>query len=398
MFSRFPLLYIAILYVFSRKDKVVFFMQQFALLIISLCIAVIICAFSVMNGFTEQVKSSILSKASAITIIANTPNKENFVEASQTYNKGFKPFNIKNEEINEIKFIHNVYTFISIGNERYRANIYEDKGISKINSALKQKMLEKQVEEITIFDPFSYSGFTGSLSRSKQFKDFTLDEKIKEQGFVIYLDEQDYQKIIKSKHLINYNKININLFDNDNVQDVAEKIKESANLKEVEIKTWQDYQPDLMNALRLQKKIFLLLYVIMFTLLCAIIISTSIAFFKEKRKDWALLKMLDVIPYSVQKIFLYKNIITFLLSTVLGIILGYLLTIYSNEIIEFLTDSMGSSVKAEQIFGVDKITYQFKINDFITIISFSFGVFLINFLVLLKVFQKESISNILKGN
>lgn len=377
-------------------------MQQFAMLIISLCIAVILCAFSVMNGFSDQVKKSILSKASAITIINKVSDPENFLEASKIYNKGFSEMNIKDERISSIEYVRNNYTLVSIKRATYKINVFEKKDQLepiKISLELKRKMDEFDADSITVYDPHSGSALSGGkLTRYKTYDNFKIisNKDNKERGYAIFMSEEEYRnQINRSK---NYNKININLIDDEESELVANTIKEQLNNTNLDIKIWQELKPEILDAVRLQKKIFLLLYVIMFTLLCAIIVATSIAFFKEKRRDWALIKILDVIPYSVEKIFAYKNLMTFAISTTVGLILGYLLTIYSNEIISMITKFGGASAKVQDMFGLDRISYKFIASDFIILIAFSLFVFCVNFVVLLKVFKKESISNILRSN
>ncbi len=403
MFERFPLLYIAILYVFSTKDKIVFFMQQFALLIISLCIAVIICAFSVMNGFEDQITRSILEKTSAITITSKVNDFDNFLESAKIYNNGFNVIPIENKKISKMENIKNSYTIVTIGKLSYRVVVYEENDLEfpiVISKELMGKLNELGYEDIKLYDPGSYQALAGGkLTKYKQYSknELTVFEKKLEKyelSYVVLLSKEEYRKLIKGKKT---NKINIDLHDIEEVDSVAELLRKSYG-KNIEVKTWKEVKPEIINAVRLQKKIFLLLYTIMFILLCAIIVATSIAFFKEKRKDWALMKLLNSIPYSVEKIFAYKNIITFILSTTIGITVGYIFTIYSNEIINVLIYLSESSVRAEDMFGVNRISYQFRVSDFILTIAFSLVVFIVNFIVLLAVFKKENVSTMIRGN
>jgi lipoprotein-releasing system permease protein len=403
VFERFPLLYIAILYVFSTKDKIVFFMQQFALLIISLCIAVIICAFSVMNGFEEQITRSILEKTSAITVTAKVNDFDNFLESAKIYNNGFSIEPIESEKISKMENVKNSYTIVTIGRLSYRVVVYEANDLEfpiVISKELMNKLNELGQEDIKLYDPGSYQAMAGGkLTKYKQYlkKELTVfDKKLEkyELSYVVLLSKEEYRKLIRGKKI---NKINIDLYDIEEVDSVAELLRKSYG-KNVDVKTWKEVKPEIINAVRLQKKIFLLLYTIMFILLCAIIVATSIAFFKEKRKDWALMKLLNSIPYSVEKIFAYKNIITFILSTTIGVTVGYIFTIYSNEIINVLIYLSESSVKAEDMFGVNRISYQFRVSDFMITIAFSLVVFIINFIVLLAVFKKENVSTMIRGN
>jgi hypothetical protein len=50
------------------------------------------------------------------------------------------------------------------------------------------------------------------------------------------------------------------------------------------------------------------------------------------------------------------------------------------------------------MFGVNRISYQFRVSDFMITIAFSLVVFIINFIVLLAVFKKENVSTMIRGN
>ncbi len=406
MFEKNPLLYISIKYLFFTKDKVVFFMQQFSLLVISLSIAVIFAAFSVMNGFEDKIKTKILKQTAPIVVTSNLKDKDDYLSTILDYNQGFTfdTSNIKNSEINEIQAIRHNFSFLVLEKnnkeESFKVSIIEDplqKELLSINKLLENKLKSFKLSEFILVQPNSYNKDNKKFSK---FKSYFINDEINirkgdSQYYEVYLSTKEWDKFINNK---NINKINIFLNDPNNANTVKSELVSNNFNHNYEIKTWMDVQPQLLNALQLQRKIFWLLYLVMFILLSAVIISTNIAFFKEKRKDWALLTILNIVPNSVIKIFAYKNIFTFLLTSFIGICLGALISIYSNELISFMFNLSKTKMNREYFFGIDKITYLFSIKDIILILSFSFFTFLLNFIVLSLVFKKENMSNIIKGN
>lgn len=398
VFKRFPLLYIAWVYVFSTKDKIVFFMQQFACLIISLCIAVILSCFSVMNGFNQQIKDSILDKVAPIIIVPHITDTNDPKNAILAYNQGFKKFNIENQHITKVEYLRSQRTMFKVENALYQVMVYEDPlqiAPLAINSFTKNKLFINKQSNLILIDPSSYNGLVGSLSRFKKYSDIPPNDRT-DDSYAFTVSSSEYQKLF---HNDAYNIIYIYLKDVDQAPAIANEIKEqipSFERNHVEVKSWQDLKPELFDAIKLQRKIFVLIYIILFSLLCAIIISTNVAFFKEKRKDWALYKILDVMPLSVERIFLYKNIISFIMSTSLGFIFGYLFTIYSNSIIDFIGQLMNIDTRFQTMFGTNKITYQFRLDDFLLISYFSFAIFFINFIILVWIFRRENVAQFLK--
>lgn len=406
MFEKNPLLYISIKYLFFTKDKIVFFMQQFSILVISLSIAVIFAAFSVMNGFEDKIKTKILKQTAPIVITSNVRDKDDYLSSIAEYNQGFN-FDtsiISLSEINEIQAIRNNFSFLVLEHkdkeENFKVSIIEDpnqKEMLSINKLLDNKLKNFKVNEITLVQPNSYDKQKRKFSK---FKSYFIGEEIKIRKnespyYEVYLSTKEWDRFIGIKSI---NKINIFIQDPNNATTVKDELVNQYFNNNYEVKTWMEFQPQLLNALQLQRKIFWLLYLVMFILLSAVIVSTNIAFFKEKRKDWALLTILNVFPNSVIKIFAYKNIFTFLLTSFIGIFLGSLISIYSNELIAFMFNLSNTKINREYFFGIDKITYLFSIKDIILILSFSFITFLLNFIVLSFVFKKENMSNIIKGN
>ena len=406
MFEKNPLLYISIKYLFFTKDKIVFFMQQFSILVISLSIAVIFAAFSVMNGFEEKIKTKILKHTAPIVVTSNLKEKYDYLLTLEDYNKGFQ-FDInkiQHSQITSIEPIRNNFSFLVIERgdkeESFKVNIQEkpeQKETISINKSLFNKIKNFKTNEITLVQPNSYDKKNRKFSK---FKTYFIGEKIVIHKNDInmnevYLSSKEWNKFIDNQ---NINKININIDETNDASTIRDDLVKNYFNNNLEVKTWMDSQPQLLNALQLQRKIFWLLYLVMFILLSAVIVSTNIAFFKEKRKDWALLTILNVIPNSVIKIFAYKNIFTFLLTSFLGIFLGSLISIYSNEIISIMFSISKTKMNKDYFFGIDTITYLFSIKDIILILSFSFFTFLLNFVVLSLVFKKENMSNIIKGN
>lgn len=409
MFKKFPLLYIALMYLFSTKDKIVFFMQQFASLVISLCIGVIICCFSVMNGFTNQAKESFFKYTppiiiSTIDLKHNDINKDNLVE----YNQGFVLPTLKNKHIVGVEYIRNQMTSFEINKRQYYGLAYEvikQQEPFGINERVAQNMnVDKNVlssyhtdensKKITVIDPNSYNSLIGGVTRRKSYDTYRIYQNT-ENSPTLYFSNEEYQKLF---HNTNYNSVKIYLDNTDYVNEVVADLKHQLNNSNIIVNGFSYEESPIFETIQLQKKIFVLIYVIMFILLCSIIVSSNVAFFKEKRKDWALFKILNPLPYSVEIIFLYKNILSFLITTILGLGIGILFTIYSNEIIGTMGYFMqNKALMTTTLFGSNKITYQFLLNDFLLILVFSFLIFFLNFIILLAIFRKENVANFLKA-
>ena len=390
MLKIFPLFYVALMYSFSAKDKIVFFMNQFAMFCSVLTIGLIICIFSIMNGFEHSITGSIIDHYGHLYIIHDSKGP-NALEQANSFNGGFDMLTINNKNIDRLEYKKMQQTLAIINSNEYKVFVMEDPTLT-VPLAIPENF-DKNIKifnSIDIFDPNTYNPMT-QTSRHKVYKQYTIiKQKVAEP--VIFMSSKEYKKLFRNE---NYTFLKIYLKDESKIVDTLFDIGKTLP-KGLEISSWREINPQFVSQLDLQKKIFYLFYFILFTLLAAIIVSINIAFFKEKRKDWALLKILDISPLSVERIFFYKNLISIFITTIFGSILGYYLTIYSNDIVNYLINTSGARYDADFFFGEQSIPYIFKQQDFFKINMFSSIVFFVNFFILLLVFRKENVSKLFK--
>lgn len=389
MLKNFPLFYIALIYTFSAKDKIVFFMNQFSLFCSVLTIGLIICIFSIMNGFEQNVIGNIINHYGHLYVRHNFQGI-NALEQANSFNLGFDILKLNNSNIDKIEYKKMQQTMVIINKKQYKVFVMEDSNLNTSVAIADNLDNIKTIDSIDIYDPQSYNPLTQS-ARHKVYKDYTVI-KSKSPEPIIFMSPSEYKKLFRND---NYTFAKIYLKNDSLIKHTEQELKLQLD-SNLEIHSWREINPQFISALDLQKKIFFLVYTILFILLSAIIVSINIAFFKEKRKDWALLKILNISSYSVEKIFLYKSFISIFLTCFLGTLLGYLLTIYSNDILAFLLSFSGSIYDSNFFFGEDSIPHIFEFKDFLYVNVFSSFIFFLNFIILLLIFKQETVSKLFK--
>ena len=394
LLKKFPLFYIALKYSFSAKDKVVFIMNQFAMFCIVLTVGLILSIFSIMSGFEKNFMDGIVGHYGHINI-RNDDSGGSQLEQAWAFNTGFEKLPINHENIKSIEYIKMQQTLVVInGNKQYKMLVIEDENL-KYPIGIPENLFKntQNIDSIDVFDPQSYNP-GGMGIRHKVYKKYTLvSNKVEEP--VIFMSSVEYKKLFRNE-AFTFAKVYVNDVGLTNI--TLNSLRAQLNKSNIKLKvsSWKDINPHFISALNLQNKIFFLLYFILFVLLTSVIVSINVAFFKEKRKDWALLKILDVAPLSVEKIFFYKSLISVFLVCSLGTILGYVLTIYSNDIVSLLLSWSGAEYNPDLFFGQEKIPYSFDYKDFIKVNAFASIVFFLNFVVLLLIFRKENVSSLFK--
>jgi lipoprotein-releasing system permease protein len=101
-------------------------------------------------------------------------------------------------------------------------------------------------------------------------------------------------------------------------------------------KTWEDMNRSLFSALKLEKTVMFIILLFIILVAAFSIISTLIMLVMEKRKDIAILKSMGATTAQVLRIFMTLGMVIGVSGTLLGVILGLLLTWNLNPVIHFI--------------------------------------------------------------
>ena len=400
MITYFPLMYLAYVYTFSMKDKFVFAMHLFALLCISLAIGVIFCILSIINGMTYQL-SNYSQQYDHINLIIPNPS-ETVINKMNQQIKSITDLNIDKVVTQPFKI-----SYLIVGKSNMPINLLEaisqkepivlSKGAQTFLGTNKEFSLISHLPKLSNSIDINIEPLTLLNSRVKKYKQWHY-QSVGGSEFYATLNHKDYQAILKDQSSI---IIKIHLKDLEKTDQVLEKVTSIVNANEtykIKVINWKSMYSEWVNAFELQKRILYLLCGILFILLAALIIAVNIAFFKEKRKDWALLSMYKL-SYAVERIFIYKSILAFLISTAGGLTLGYYLATYSNELIQWAYQFTHLKVQLPSVSGKQElIPYQFIKEDVISLTYLTGGLFLLNIIMMIMLYHKESVSDLMKND
>jgi lipoprotein-releasing system permease protein len=101
-------------------------------------------------------------------------------------------------------------------------------------------------------------------------------------------------------------------------------------------KTWEDMNRSLFQALKLEKTVMFIILLFIILVAAFSIISTLIMLVMEKRKDIAILKSMGATTAQILRIFMALGMVIGLSGTLLGVVLGLLLTWNLNPVIHFI--------------------------------------------------------------
>jgi lipoprotein-releasing system permease protein len=101
-------------------------------------------------------------------------------------------------------------------------------------------------------------------------------------------------------------------------------------------KTWEDMNRSLFSALKLEKTVMFIILLFIILVAAFSIISTLIMMVMEKRKDIAILKSMGATTAQILRIFMALGMVIGVSGTLLGVVLGLLLTWNLNPVIHFI--------------------------------------------------------------
>jgi lipoprotein-releasing system permease protein len=144
----------------------------------------------------------------------------------------------------------------------------------------------------------------------------------------------------------------------------AEKLQERLGLPYY-TRDWMQMNKNLFSALKMEKIAMFIILTLIILVAAFNIISTLIMVVMEKSRDIAILKSMGSTNWSILKIFSIEGLIIGLSGTVLGVIGGFTVVPYINEIVEFVEKLLSIDIFPSDVYFLDKLPA--KINYFDTI-------------------------------
>ena len=147
-------------------------------------------------------------------------------------------------------------------------------------------------------------------------------------------------------------------------RETAEKLQERLGLPYY-TRDWMQMNKNLFSALKMEKIAMFIILTLIILVAAFNIISTLIMVVMEKSRDIAILKSMGSTNWSILKIFSIEGLIIGLSGTVLGVIGGFTVVPYINEIVEFVEKLLSIDIFPSDVYFLDKLPA--KINYFDTI-------------------------------
>ena len=377
------LLKLSISYIFNfKKDKAFSISTILSSLALILGISILITVMSVMNGFREELISSLSGINGDITIFDAT-------------DKEIEEIQLKYPEIEIVKNIQErVITSNGSGIEGLLMKSLSNKDlylIPKINQNLFEvksdvnewvyigvelaRSLDVQVgDRLQISIPGSTMTILGPVLNSNDL----LIKGIFNSG--IY----DYDKYFIYSNIDQfYSEKNEIIYDLYNAKNIN---FDDLNLLTYE--TWKQQNQSLAQALTTEKNVMFIILFFIILISSFTIISNQIFFIKEKFKDIVLLKSLGVSQFQICMLFFINSFLISLFSIIVGTSLGLFLSINIDSIENILSILLNYELWNNEVRYLSSMPYSIQLNDILFIISISLiSSLLASYIPILRIFK-----------
>ena len=362
-----------------KKDQILNVISIFSFIGISLGVAVLIIVMSVMNGFRSELTKKIIGFNAHITINSydsfldnekiNDQKLKRIIEKSIISNnaegiiihkdytkgillKGYKSRDFQNLDIVEKKsFFGNRnlnFKTISIGRElSYILNV-------------------KIGDKITIMSPSGVQTIVGKLPKQEVYSISSIFETgiVDFDQNVAFININDLESLFNLENKSRYLEIFLN-----NPYDIAKSKKIISNIFENNIiYSWADLNKTLFSALKVERNVMFIILTLIVIVAAFNIISGLTILVKNKTREIAILKSLGVQNFSIKKIFFMVGFLIGTISTIFGVIIGVLFSLYIENIRKFISKTFDVVLFPDEIYFLEEIPSQIDIYSILIII------------------------------
>ena len=352
-----------------KKDGFLNVITIFSFIGISLGVAVLIIVMSVMNGFRSDLIKKINGFNSHATI--------------QSYNGQFNLNKIDNSnlvsQIDGVMISNNgegiiIKEKISKGIllRGYKKDDFKNLNIVKNKDFSGSKILNKK--GISISREMGYDlgldiGDKLSLVFSS-FEDTIIGSLPKQKTFQITsFYNSGFNDFDKNIAFINIEDLENQLNLKPDSRFLEVYFKDPTDIKKIKndlarlfpnelIYTWSDLNKPLFSALKVERNVMFIILSLIIVVAAFNIISGLTILVKNKTREIAILKSIGVKNKSIRKIFFLVGFIIGLSSTIFGVILGIIFSIYIENIRQFISNLFNLTLFPEEIYFLSTMPYE----------------------------------------
>ena len=360
LFSRYNLSFISII-------------SKVSIFGLMLGVGILITVLSVMNGFEKELRDKILSFTSHVNIYPSDRVTIKDLEDIIDTDKNIKGYSLvqKNEVLLSSDEIKNIPVIVHNVNQDLESNASEISDLiidGKFKLSSPQDIVIGNILannlRVSIGDKIQFTNY------NKVFKqDSFMVTGIFDSGIYEYNQRFIYGSDLALTNRDSYTYIKLKLSDPLNAVKIS---RDLFNQYSIISSNWTETHNALFQAIGNEKRVMFIILMLIIAITSFNIISSLSLLVLNKQKDIAVLISLGFSRVCIQSIFIIQGIIIGIVGISLGVLLGFVLSTYINEIVIAIESFFNISLIAPDVYHLDIVPSIVLLSDVykITIISF----------------------------
>ena len=361
-------------FLFSKKtDGYISIFSWFSIVGITLGVAAIIVVMSVMNGFRQELTKRLIGINSHINIYSHNNTisleeiniiKDNLSTNDYLYILQLIETNgliIKNERSKGVLIRGYDYKDQDhyLSNAIIKGDFFDNKKNNIIvGDALASSLKVKVGDKIKLAIPKSDKTILGNIPRFKTLIikgifDFGMYEY---DSNLVFISLELSRKLLLIEDNI-FNRVEFYLYDPLEVNNFKKIIDSKIEKNDLNFYSlsWIERNSSLMNALKVEKNVMLLILTLIILVASMNIISGLIIFVKEKNKDIGILKTIGLSNFSIIKIFMSIGLLIGIIGTFFGGLIGIIFSLNISSIQAFLEKLFDTNLFSKEIYYLSSL-------------------------------------------
>ncbi len=371
----------------KRRHRFISFVSGFSLIGMALGTLALIVVLSVMNGFDREIKERILRVVphaylnqaplmkdwqSVQSQIQNT----NDLQASAPYIQDFvmlsSDFNVQGVELQgvlpqEEANVSNINDYMLSG------SLFglKPKGFSIILGSLVARRLNVRVGDTIIMTlPKVSITPAGLFPRSKRFTVsgiFEIGAQLDQSLSLVHLN--DAQRLFRYANSVEGLRVKVD--DIYQAGQIILPLQEQLG-SDFKAKDWSQTQGGLFQAIQLEKRMVMLLLMIIIAVAALNIITSLVLMVSDKRSDIAVLRTLGMTTRQIMAVFVIQGSTIGFVGIIIGSIVGCLVAINISTLIDWVQTLAGLYLFDPNIYFISQIPSQLQVKDVVVVCSVGF--------------------------
>lgn len=367
-----------------RSDGLLSIISWFSFIGIAIGVATLIIVMSVMNGFKIELQKRIIGFNGHLYISKFETNIENY------------QFNI--DEFTNIEFVDPNITFQSLMISKNQNNgvlvkainpinlsnyelIYENLNSSKIlpldcdciiiGDTLATKLGLNLGSKIKLYSTQTISTPFGSLPKSKEFEvsgTFHTGMNEYDSNFTI-ISLKNGQDLTSNKNKVSI--IEIHLLDPNNLKETKLKLIKNYPVGEYLIRDWKEVNSTYFEALKVERTVMFIILSLIILIAAFNVVTSLFILVKNKTKEIAIMRTIGISRSGIMRIFLLIGSVVGISGTIIGTVIGYLITVNLENIRSILNSQFGLNLFPPQLYYIDQIPTDIQFIQVVYIFIFS---------------------------